>query len=246
MGQAAWLTRPVPRLVALVPGEAAAMRSAQAPTRGCDDWESIIYRCAIASISTSAPEGSFPTSTVERAGGCAPTRAAYTSFIPAKSSRRCRKTVVFTSLSSELPGASRIAARLENTCSVCSWIVSPAIPLPSGRRPSCPAVKTSSPTTIAWLYGAPWNGAGAASVRMTDFSGMRVLSALRLAGGGLPIWSGQGSEACVFGDLRTPCEGSQARGLPPEKGVGLRVSARELTRGLVVVTVAGLTALLLP
>src|SRR3989338_4105876 len=34
MGQAAWSTRTVPRLVALVPGEAAAMRRAQAPTGG--------------------------------------------------------------------------------------------------------------------------------------------------------------------------------------------------------------------
>src|SRR5258708_30759292 len=29
---------------------------------------------------------------------------------------------------------------------------------------------TSSPARIAWEYGAPWNGAGAASVRTTVFS----------------------------------------------------------------------------
>ena len=29
-----------------------------------------------------------------------------------------------------------------------------------GFSPSCPATKTRSPATIAWLYGAPWNGAG--------------------------------------------------------------------------------------
>ena len=36
----------------------------------------VVYRCAIASISTSAPDGSFATSTVERAGGRSPTCAA--------------------------------------------------------------------------------------------------------------------------------------------------------------------------
>src|SRR4029450_12687664 len=29
---------------------------------------------------------------------------------------------------------------------------------------------TSSPKPMAWLYGAPWKGAGAASVRITFFS----------------------------------------------------------------------------
>ena len=37
----------------------------------------------------------------------------------AKSPRSCRKTLVLTSLSSELPAASRIAARFRSTCSVC-------------------------------------------------------------------------------------------------------------------------------
>ena len=63
-----------------------------------------VYRCATASISTRAPDGSFATSKVERAGGRSPTWRAYTSFIAAKSSRSWRKTLVLTRLSSELPG----------------------------------------------------------------------------------------------------------------------------------------------
>src|SRR5947209_19001225 len=39
-----------------------------------------------------------------------------------------------------------------------------------GRRASWPETKTRSPTRIACEYGAPWNGAGAASVRTTSFS----------------------------------------------------------------------------
>src|SRR5438105_4996111 len=39
-----------------------------------------------------------------------------------------------------------------------------------GRRASWPETKTRSPARIACEYGAPWNGAGAASVRTTDFS----------------------------------------------------------------------------
>ena len=55
-----------------------------------------------------------------RAGGSSPTCLAYTSFIPAKSSRCWRNTVVLTSRSSDEPAASRIARRFANTCSVCS------------------------------------------------------------------------------------------------------------------------------
>jgi len=42
MHQAAWPTRAVPRLVASVPREAAAMRRVQAPSRACVIQESII------------------------------------------------------------------------------------------------------------------------------------------------------------------------------------------------------------
>ena len=81
-----------------------------------------------------------------------------------------RKTVVFTSLSSPLPASSRIARRFANTCSVCSSIVPPVSSLSPGRSESWPETNTRSPQRIACEYGAPWNGAGAASVRTTVFS----------------------------------------------------------------------------
>src|SRR5690349_25106197 len=120
---------------------------------------------AIASISTRAPDGSFATSTVDRAGGVAPTCFAYTSFMPAKSSRFCRKTVVLTSWSSDEPASSRIARRFAKTCSVCGVIPPSTIALSPGRRPSWPETNTNPLALIACEYGAPWNGAGAVSVR---------------------------------------------------------------------------------
>src|SRR5207302_1627432 len=51
-----------------------------------------------------------------------------------------------------------------------------------GRRASWPETKTRSPTLIACEYGAPWNGAGARSVRTTDFSATCLLSHARRAG----------------------------------------------------------------
>src|SRR4051794_25229845 len=132
------------------------------------------YRCATASISTSAPEGSFATSTVERAGGRSPTCDAYTEFIPWKSSRFCRKTVVLTSLSRPVPASARIAARFAKTCSVCSSIVPPESSLSPGFSASCPETKTKSPARIACEYGAPWKGAGADSVRTTVLSATLV------------------------------------------------------------------------
>src|SRR3954470_1215839 len=128
------------------------------------------YRCATASISTSAPEGSFATSTVERAGGRSPTCDAYTEFIPWKSSRFCRKTVVLTSLSSPDPASARIAARFAKTCSVCSSIVPAESTFSPGFSASWPETKTNPLALIAWEYGAPWNGAGADSVRTTVLS----------------------------------------------------------------------------
>src|SRR5215210_7919589 len=91
--------------------------------------------------------------------------------MPWKSPRSWRKTVVFTSLSRPLPASSRIARRFAKVSSV-----SP------GRRETCPETKTKSPKRIACEYGAPWNGAGAASVRTTDLSAMCLLSAGRGAG----------------------------------------------------------------
>src|SRR5439155_1673950 len=59
-------------------------------------FDNLAQRCATASISISAPAGSFATSNVERAGGFAPTCFAYTEFIAWKSSRFWRNTVVLT------------------------------------------------------------------------------------------------------------------------------------------------------
>ena len=85
----------------------------------------VVYARATASISTSAPDGSLATSTVERAGGWSPTCCLYTSFIAGKSSRFWRNTVVLTRRSSPLPAASRTAEMLVRHCLVCSWIVLP-------------------------------------------------------------------------------------------------------------------------
>src|SRR5262245_61789731 len=43
MHQAAWSTRPLSRLYALMTGEAGAMRRVPAPIRGCSSWGSIVY-----------------------------------------------------------------------------------------------------------------------------------------------------------------------------------------------------------
>src|SRR5207253_3682089 len=107
----------------------------------------------------------------------------YTSFIPWKSPRSVRKTVVLTSLSKPLPASSRIAFRFRITCSVCSWIDPPESSLSPGLSASWPETNTRSPTRIACEYGAPWNGAGAASVRTTDFSAMRAPLAPSLSAG---------------------------------------------------------------
>src|SRR6478735_5605406 len=102
--------------------------------------------------------------------------------MPAKSSRFVRNTVVLTSASKDDPAASRIARRLARTRSVCGPIPPSTIWPEPGSRPSCPATNTSPLATIAWLYGAPWNGAGASSVRMICFAVIFVApSSLRLS-----------------------------------------------------------------
>src|SRR5215471_6494274 len=90
--------------------------------------------------------------------------------MPAKSPSSTRKTVVFTSRSRPLPAASRIAPRFLNTCSVCSSIVVPITSPCAGSSASCPDTNTSPFAEIACEYGAPWNGAGAPSVRTTVLS----------------------------------------------------------------------------
>src|SRR6266702_6660747 len=90
--------------------------------------------------------------------------------MPGKSVRSCRKTVVLTSLSSPDPASSRIARKFAKTCSVCSSIDPPEGSLSPGFSASWPETKTKPLATIACEYGAPWNGAGAASVRTTVLS----------------------------------------------------------------------------
>src|SRR5947209_2305584 len=90
--------------------------------------------------------------------------------MPWKSPMFCRKTVVFTSRSRPEPASSRIARRFANTCSVCSSIEPPGSSLSPAFNASCPETKTKPFARIACEYGAPWNGAGAASVRTTFLS----------------------------------------------------------------------------
>src|SRR3954470_7194739 len=91
----------------------------------------------------------------------------------AKSSKSARKTVVFTRRSSVVPASARIAARFAKTCSVCSSIDPVSSPW-SGLRPIWPETNTKSPALIACEYGAPWNGAGAFSVRTTDLASLAI------------------------------------------------------------------------
>src|SRR5256886_2575314 len=117
------------------------------------------------SISTFAPRGSAATGTVDRAGRWDPKRSPYTSFMAAKSPRSVRKTVVFVTRSRPEPDSTRTAARLSSTRRVCARTSSPPASCPvAGSSAICPAQKTKSPATIAWLYGP--TGAGARSVRV--------------------------------------------------------------------------------
>ncbi len=93
----------------------------------------------MASISTSAPDGSFDTSTRRARGrALADVSSRTPRSSPAKSSKRCRKTVVLTSLSRLLPASSRIAGGSSSTCSVCAAIESPTSSLSPGRSPIWP------------------------------------------------------------------------------------------------------------
>src|SRR5579859_2972159 len=63
-----------------------------------------------------------------------------------------------------------MARRFAKTCSVCSSIDPPLSSLSPGFSASWPETNTKPLATIACEYGAPWNGAGAASVRTTVLS----------------------------------------------------------------------------
>src|SRR5436190_24334410 len=87
-----------------------------------------------------------------------------------KSSRFWRKTVVLTIRSSELPAASRIARRFANACSVWSAMSPGTSSFSPGFSASWPETNTRPFALIACEYGAPWKGAGAASVRTAVLS----------------------------------------------------------------------------
>src|ERR1700704_1808472 len=100
--------------------------------------------------------------------------------MPWKSPRFWRNTVVLTSLSSPDPASSRIARRFAKTCSVCSSIAPPESSFSPGFSASCPETKTKPLATTACEYGAPWNGAGADSVRTMVLSATRSSLVRRL------------------------------------------------------------------
>ena len=104
--------------------------------------------------------------------------------MPAKSSRFCRKTVVFTSRSSD-------AARgLEDRAQVREHLLGLLFdrPATSSRlvrgEPELAGDEHEPAALIACEYGAPWNGAGAASVRTTSFRHDLLL----LVGTGRQAW----------------------------------------------------------
>src|SRR3712207_2049289 len=87
------------------------------------------YFTATHSTSTSAFLGSVFTAMAERAGNGALKNWAYTSFMAAKLPMSLRNTVVFTTLSSPEPAASRMALALSSDWRVCSQMP------PSGNIP---------------------------------------------------------------------------------------------------------------
>ena len=119
--------------------------------------------------------GALATSTVEEAGGWIAHLSSRTPrSCPGKSSRALEEDGRLdesgrTPASCGLPNRHR---RFASACSVCSPESSrPVLPrdLPGLQSQTWPATKTNPFALIAWEYGAPWNGAGAASVRTTFF-----------------------------------------------------------------------------
>src|SRR5699024_9725575 len=92
---------------------------------------------AITSISHSAFFGSVFTAT-QLLAGLEVKYLAYTSLNAAKSPMSARKQVVFTTLSKDVPAASRTAAIFWHARSACPSIPSARSPV-AGSAPSCPA-----------------------------------------------------------------------------------------------------------
>jgi hypothetical protein len=87
-----------------------------------------------------------------RAGGSEGNHRTHSAFMPAKSSSSASTTVALTSLSRELPAASRIAAMLVRHCRVCSSMVSPTRAPVAGSAGAVPETKTRPAALTAWLY----------------------------------------------------------------------------------------------
>src|SRR5690606_35710784 len=115
------------------------VKSASGPAGGRGRVRQEPSTAAITSISTATPRGSPAACTVERAGRCSPKYLPYTSFIAEKSPMSCRKTVVFTTLCSDAPAASRTACRLSSTRSACCATSPPTSSPVAGSRGICPA-----------------------------------------------------------------------------------------------------------
>src|SRR5262249_10112741 len=113
---------------------------------------------ATAPISTrSRSPGSPDTSTVVRAGRCAPNARAYTSFIFGNSFMSTRNTPQRTTCCRLDPAASRIVAMFLRTCSVCASTPGASRPVP-GSRPAWPETNTRLPTMTPGEYGPTGEG----------------------------------------------------------------------------------------
>ena len=101
----------------------------------------MLYSAAIASISHRTFLGSVFTATQDRAGRDT-NASAYTALKAAKSLMSARKQVVFTTLSNEVPLASRIAPTLATLWRACSSMVAPAISPVAGSMGIWPEVNS--------------------------------------------------------------------------------------------------------
>ena len=84
--------------------------------------------------------------------------------MPRKSSKSSRKTVVFTTVEPEPLLEDRLGCRMPARSARHTVANELSV---VGREADLAATNTNPFATIAWEYGAPWKGAGAASVRTT-------------------------------------------------------------------------------
>src|SRR5579884_2445819 len=121
-----------------------------------------------------------------------------------------------------LPAAARIAPRLASACSVCSATLALTGCDSPARTPTWPETNTNCPAAIACEYGAPWNGAGASSVRTACLS---VIALTSLVGWGAEPTAAGRSLASLHAGPRRVLQGDVARGAEragePERGAGV-------------------------